>query len=238
MPSSKRHLFFDLDRTLWDFDKNSENALRQIFHEEKLEARLGGFEHFHQQYIYQNAHLWKLYGKGKIKKDELRYERFRVTLKHFKIQDENLVRRLSDAYVQISPLQTALFPEAIETLEALQQMGYQLHIITNGFQEVQFVKLENCGLRAFFDVIVCSEFIGKNKPDPAIFKYALNQANAKAEASVMIGDDYHVDVAGALRAGMQAIWFDPSAKNSYAYEHCISELSELLTLIPKLSLTY
>ena len=117
-------------------------------------------------------------------------------------------------------------------------MGYQLHIITNGFQEVQFVKLENCGLRAFFDVIVCSEFIGKNKPDPAIFKYALNQANAKAEASVMIGDDYHVDVAGALRAGMQAIWFDPSAKNSYAYEHCISALSELLTLIPKLSLTY
>ena len=62
MPSSKRHLFFDLDRTLWDFDKNSENALRQIFHEEELEARIGGFEHFHQQYVYQNAHLWKLYG--------------------------------------------------------------------------------------------------------------------------------------------------------------------------------
>ena len=78
MPSSKRHLFFDLDRTLWDFDQNSENALRQIFRDEELEARIGGFEHFHQQYVYQNAHLWKLYGKGKIKKDDLRYERFRV----------------------------------------------------------------------------------------------------------------------------------------------------------------
>ena len=238
MPFSDVHLFFDLDRTLWDFDRNSENALKQIFAEEELEARIGGFEHFHQQYIYQNAHLWKLYGKGKIKKDDLRYERFRVTLKHFKLQDEALVRRLSDAYVQISPLQTALFPAAIETLQELQQMGYNLHIITNGFQEVQFIKLENCGLRAFFDVIVCSEFVGKNKPEPAIFNYAMNQANAKPAQAIMIGDDYHVDVAGALRAGMQAVWFDPSGKNTYGYEHTIKQLTELLTLVPKLSLPY
>ncbi|MFM6945503.1 MAG: YjjG family noncanonical pyrimidine nucleotidase [Flavobacteriales bacterium] len=238
MPFSNVHLFFDLDRTLWDFDRNSENALKQIFAEEELEARIGGFEHFHQQYVYQNAHLWKLYGKGKIKKDDLRYERFRVTLKHFKLQDEALVRRLSDAYVQISPLQTALFPAAIETLQELQQMGYNLHIITNGFQEVQFIKLENCGLRAFFDVIVCSEFVGKNKPEPAIFNYAMNQAGAKPAQAIMIGDDYHVDVAGALRAGMQAVWFDPSGKNSYGYEHTIKQLTELLTLVPKLSLPY
>lgn len=238
MPFSNVHLFFDLDRTLWDFDRNSENALKQIFAEEELEARIGGFEHFHQQYVYQNAHLWKLYGKGKIKKDDLRYERFRVTLKHFKLQDEALVRRLSDAYVQISPLQTALFPAAIETLQELQQMGYNLHIITNGFQEVQFIKLENCGLRAFFDVIVCSEFVGKNKPEPAIFNYAMNQAGAKPAQAIMIGDDYHVDVAGALRAGMRAVWFDPSGKNSYGYEHTIKQLTELLTLVPKLSLPY
>ena len=238
MPSSKRHLFFDLDRTLWDFDLNSENALRQIFADEELEARIGGFEHFHQQYVYQNAHLWKLYGKGMIKKDDLRHERFRVTLKYFKIKDEALVQRLSDAYVQISPRQTALFPKAIETLETLQKMGFKLHIITNGFEEVQFVKLENCGLRAFFDVVVCSEFVGKNKPDLAIFKYALNQASAKAEKSVMIGDDYHVDVAGALRAGMKALWFDPSAKNQYNYDNCISELSVIPELLPKLLLTY
>ena len=238
MPFTEYHLFFDLDRTLWDFDQNSENALRQLFATEELEAQIGGFEHFHKQYVYQNAHLWKLYGKGIIKKDELRYERFRVTLKHFKIIDEALVRRMSDAYVSISPLQTALFPKALETLQELKQMGFQLHIITNGFQEVQFVKLENCGMRAFFDVVVCSEFVGKNKPDPAIFKYALNQAGAKAEKSVMIGDDYHVDVAGALRAGMQAVWFDPTAKNTYHYENCISELSLLPELLPGLLLTH
>ena len=148
------------------------------------------------------------------------------------------MQRLSDAYVQISPRQTALFPKAIETLETLHKMGFKLHIITNGFQEVQFVKLENCGLRAFFDVVVCSEFVGKNKPDLAIFKYALNQAGAKAEKSVMIGDDYHVDVAGALRAGMKALWFDPSAKNQYNYDNCISELSAIPDLLPKLLLTH
>ena len=238
MPFTDHHLFFDLDRTLWDFDKNSEIALRSLFETEELAAQIGGFEHFHKQYVYQNAHLWKLYGKGIIKKEELRFERFRVTLKHFKIQDEPLVRRLSDAYVAISPLQTALFPQAIETLEALKQMDFKLHIITNGFQEVQFVKLENCGMRAFFDVVVCSEFVGKNKPDPAIFKYALNQAGAKAEKSVMIGDDYHVDVAGALRAGMRAIWFDPSAQNQYNFDYCISELSVIPEILPKLLLTY
>ncbi|MFM7005622.1 MAG: YjjG family noncanonical pyrimidine nucleotidase [Flavobacteriales bacterium] len=237
MPFSDCHLFFDLDRTLWDFDKNSEIALRQLFIAEELAAQIGGFEHFHKQYVYQNAHLWKLYGKGLIKKDELRFERFRVTLKHFKIKDEALVRRLSDAYVQISPLQTALFPSAIQTLQELAQMGFKLHIITNGFQEVQFVKLENCGLRAFFDVVVCSEFVGKNKPDLAIFKYAMNQAGAKAEKSVMIGDDYHVDIAGALRAGMQAIWFDPSTNNQYNYENTIAELAFLPEMLPKLLLS-
>lgn len=238
MPFSEQHLFFDLDRTLWDFDKNSETALRLLFKEEELEVATGGFEHFHKQYVYQNAHLWKLYGKGIVKKEELRYERFRVTLKHFKIQDEALVRRLSDAYVAISPLQTGLFPKAVETLQNLKQMGYQLHIITNGFQEVQFVKLENCGMRAFFDVVVCSEFVGKNKPDPAIFKYALNQAGAVAEKSVMIGDDYHVDVAGALRAGMKAIWFDPSGKNQYNYENSIAALELLPEMLPRLLLAH
>ena len=238
MPFTEYHLFFDLDRTLWDFDKNSKIALRQLFEAEELATQIAGFEHFHQQYVYQNAHLWKLYGKGIIKKDDLRHERFRATLKQFKIKNEPLVRRLSDAYVAISPLQTALFPKAIETLQALQQMDFKLHIITNGFQEVQFVKLENCGMRAFFDVVVCSEFVGKNKPDPAIFKYALNQAGAKAEKAVMIGDDYHVDVAGALRAGMQAVWFDPTAKNTYNYENCISELGLLPELLPGLLLTH
>jgi putative hydrolase of the HAD superfamily len=231
---SNKHIFFDLDRTLWDFDRNSEAALRQIITEENLIPQVESFERFHKAYERQNAHLWKLYGRGKIKKDELRYERFRSTFQKFKIRDESLVRRVGDAYVQISPRQTGLFPNAIETLKELKSMGFTLHIITNGFQEVQFIKLENCGMHSFFDVIVCSEFIGKNKPDPAIFHYAMKEAGTKAADSLMIGDDYRIDVAGALQVGMHAIHFDPIGKNKYNYDWMISDLAHLPEMVIRL----
>jgi putative hydrolase of the HAD superfamily len=231
---STKHLFFDLDRTIWDFDQNSEAALRHIIEEESLLSHVGSFERFHKVYIQQNAHLWKLYGKGKIKKEELRYERFRAAFNKFKIRDEALIRRVGDAYVTISPRQTLLFPNAIETLKELKVMGFTLHIITNGFQEVQFIKLENCGLQSFFDVIVCSEMIGKNKPDPAIFKHAMKEAGTQPSDSLMIGDDYHIDVAGALQVGMHAIHFDPIEKNRYNYDWVINDLAQLPEMIIRL----
>jgi len=231
---STKHLFFDLDRTLWDFDQNSEVALRHILEEEALIPKVESFERFHKVYIQQNAHLWKLYGKGKIKKEELRYERFRAALRKFKIQDEALVHRIGDAYVSISPRQKVLFPNAIQTLKELKSMGFTLHIITNGFQEVQLIKLENCGLHSFFDLIVCSEIIGKNKPDPAIFKYAMREAGANPSDSLMIGDDYHIDIAGALQVGMNAIHFDPIEKYKYRYEWVVSDLAQLPEMIIRL----
>lgn len=109
MPFSSQHLFFDLDRTLWDFDKNSELTLRQLYSQEELEDQIGDFSKFYEQYLYKNAHLWKLYGKGKVKKEELRYERFRSTLKHFKLNDEPLVERISDAYVELSRVRLRYF---------------------------------------------------------------------------------------------------------------------------------
>lgn len=231
---STKHIFFDLDRTLWDFDRNSEAALRHILESEELIPQVQSFERFHKVYIQQNAHLWKLYGKGKIKKDELRYERFRAAFRKFKLHDEALVQRVGDAYVEISPRQTLLFPNAIETLKELKKMGFHLHIITNGFKEVQHIKLENCGMHAFFDVIICSEVIGKNKPDPAIFKYAMKEAGATPENSLMIGDDYHIDVAGALQVGMHAIHFEPEGRNRYNYDWLIRDLAHLPEMIIRL----
>lgn len=231
---STKHIFFDLDRTLWDFDRNSEAALRHILESEELIPQVQSFERFHKVYIQQNAHLWKLYGKGKIKKDELRYERFRAAFRKFKLHDEALVQRVGDAYVKISPRQTLLFPNAIETLKELKKMGFHLHIITNGFKEVQHIKLENCGMHAFFDVIICSEVIGKNKPDPAIFKYAMKEAGATPENSLMIGDDYHIDVAGALQVGMHAIHFEPEGRNRYNYDWLIRDLAHLPEMIIRL----
>jgi len=234
MPFSGKHIFFDLDRTLWDFEKNSQIALRHIFEEEKLHNFLPSFEEFHNLYVVENARLWKLYGQGLMTKEVLRYERFRVALSAYFTPEELLVKRIGDAYVEISPRQTALFPNAIETLKNLKSLGFTLHIITNGFQEVQFIKLENSGLRSYFDVIVCSEFIGKNKPDPAIFQHALELANCKKKDSLMVGDDYYADITGALNAGIQAILFDPKLKNTYNYEWVVTDLNAVSEMAIKL----
>jgi putative hydrolase of the HAD superfamily len=230
MSYSDKHLFFDLDRTLWDFDKNSEFALRQIISEEKLDNLFGSFDHFHGIYKEENARLWQMYGKGLLSKEILRYKRFEDTLLQFGLDDIDLAKRMGEAYVDLSPRQTQLFPNAKESLQELQSIGFQMHIITNGFSEVQYVKLENCGLIHFFDVIICSEVIGKNKPDPLIFSHALSKAKANAHNSLMIGDDYHADINGAIQSGMHAILFDPHEKEKTNFEYVIKDLSEIPSL--------
>ena len=234
MSYSDKHLFFDLDRTLWDFDKNSEFALKQIISEEKLASRVGSFEKFHSIYVEENSRLWQMYGKGLLTKEILRYKRFQDTLSYFGLDDIDLAKRMGDAYVDLSPRQTQLFPNAKESLVELQSIGFQMHIITNGFSEVQYIKLENCGLITYFDVIVCSEVIGKNKPDPLIFAHALSEAKAYPTNSLMIGDDYHADINGAIQSGMQALLFDPFEKEMTNYEYKIKDLSEIPSFAIKL----
>ncbi len=234
MSYSDKHIFFDLDRTLWDFDKNSEFALRHILKEENIEILLGGFEKFHSVYVVENSRLWNAYGQGQLTKEVLRYERFNATLNHFGIKDIALSKRMGDAYVELSPRQTQLFPNAKETLLELQSIGFQMHIITNGFSEVQYIKLENCGLIQFFDVIVCSEVIGKNKPDPLIFRYAMKEAKAMNTNSLMIGDDYHADINGAIQSGMQAVLFDPFVNQNVSYEFKANDLSEIPAMAIKM----
>jgi putative hydrolase of the HAD superfamily len=228
-----KHLFFDLDRTLWDFEKNSEIALNKLFIDLELHKSITDFKQFHEHYKIQNSRLWKLYGSGKLSKDTLRNERFRVTLEQFNLDDPNLIQQLSDGYVEISPQQTTLFPSTISTLNALQNEGFNMHIITNGFKEVQFIKLEKSGLASFFDVIVCSEDVGKNKPSPDIFHHSLKHAKAKPEDSVMIGDDFEVDVLGALSIGMQGVLFDPYKEHKHFQDNfIIHQLDELPALLP------
>jgi putative hydrolase of the HAD superfamily len=230
---TNKHLFFDLDRTLWDFEKNSEIALFKLFHELGLNEAIDSFENFHTNYKVNNAYLWKEYGAGRLSKGNLRNDRFRITLEQFDVKDIDLVNKISDGYVELSPQQTALFPKTHETLDYLQKEGYNMHIITNGFKEVQYIKLNKSELDHYFDVIVCSEDVGQNKPSPAIFKHSLNAANAKAIDSVMIGDDYEVDIVGAQNYGMFGILFDP--ENSFKHfqdQHRIQSLDELPVLLP------
>ncbi|MCO5261150.1 MAG: YjjG family noncanonical pyrimidine nucleotidase [Crocinitomicaceae bacterium] len=229
----KRNLFFDLDRTLWDFEQNSTAVLQQLFDETQSEHQLPSFQKFMQTYKEINAALWVKYGKKKITKEELRKERFRKTFFKLDLLNDEISTYFEEQYVKRAPYQTKLFPNTLETLKLLKEDGYRMHIITNGFQEVQHIKLENCALAPFFDAIICSEEVGVNKPDIRIFQYALGKANAVANETVMIGDDLQVDVFGAERAGIHGVHFDSnkrfSRKNN---DNRINDLSELPDLLP------
>lgn len=227
-----KHIFFDLDRTLWDFERNSNTTLLQLIsHFNLTEKGIDNADNFIKKYKIHNERLWDLYREDKITKEKLRSKRFRMTLIEYGIDDEDLAEQFGLAYIKQSPLQTNLFPFTHKVLSYL-RTKYRLHIITNGFEEVQHIKLEAADLKQYFDVVATSEEVGVKKPNPKIFEFSLEQANAKAGQSIMIGDDLLVDVLGAEEAGMQGIYFNPN-KNEHKLEigheiFCLSELMEIL----------
>lgn len=231
-----RQLFFDLDRTLWDFEANSKKALQVLYAELNLGDHIEHFNHFHHTYVRINADLWAKYGKGKISKSELREGRFARTLAHHSIENDEVVQLLSKGYIDLSPRQTALFPHAKEVLKALKDEGYQLHIVSNGFPEVQHIKLENSGLTEYFSEIMCSEDLGFSKPARGIFTEAQRRTNCKPEHAVMIGDDIRADIQGALSAGWQAIHFDPESRFKKEWNvkriRSLGELPEVVSMLP------
>ena len=204
-----KHIFFDLDHTLWDFDANARLTLAQLHEELKLADRgVHDFDLFHKNYLLHNDKLWARYRKGYIKQEELRLKRMWLTLLDFRIADEALAREMGDQFLQLLPTRTILFPHTVEVLQYLTGKGYVLHLITNGFQKTQLCKLETCGLRSFFREVITSEGANSLKPQREIFEYALERAGARAEESLMIGDSLEIDVAGALGAGIDAIHVD------------------------------
>ena len=231
MAYSGKHIFFDLDRTLWDFNKNSERALRILFEECGLAQHIPSFESFQKVYYNKNKALWHAYSIGKISKESLRYERFRSTLKKFQLTDESLIKRFGDGYVDLSPKQTALVPFAVEVISDLKQMGFTLHIITNGFQEIQGNKLKNSNILHYFDTITNSEMAGVKKPHPNIFEFALSLANASKEESIMIGDSLEADVEGALTFGIDAVYFNEHNENVQDKIHQVNHLLELKNIL-------
>ena len=142
-----KHIFFDLDRTLWDFDKNSKAALELMFEKNNLGDHMRSFQSFYTTYKKINGRLWSMYGKGNLTKDVLRVKRFEDTLKSFQINNRELAESLAEEYVNTSPYQTNIFPGTIETLKELKANNHELHIITNGFKEIQSIKLKNSGIR-------------------------------------------------------------------------------------------
>lgn len=226
-PKVYKHIFFDLDRTIWDFDENAEETFHDIFEKYDLISIFSTYENFRRTYIRNNEKLWQLYREGKIEKNLLSYKRFLDTLNEFGVDDIELAKNIAQDYITISPTKKRLFPNAHETLSYLHK-NYKLYVITNGFNEVQFTKLKNSNLDKYFSEIITSEDAGAQKPNPQIFENALNRANAKKEESIMIGDDLEADILGAKNFGLDQIFFNPKT-NSHQEDitHEIKDLKEL-----------
>tara|TARA_A200000113_G_scaffold57051_1_gene48230 strand:+ start:1031 stop:1723 length:693 start_codon:yes stop_codon:yes gene_type:complete len=228
-----KHLFFDLDRTLWDFEKNSHEVLLELYqYYDLLNKGIVDSKVFIERYKYHNEKLWDLYRQNKIEKDKLRNERFKITLDEFGINSPELAANLGEDYVAHCPKKTNLFPYVHSTLNYLKER-YALHIITNGFEEVQYQKLENSNLIDYFEQIITSEQVGFKKPSQQIFKFSMLKAFAKPSDSLMIGDDLHADILGAKNIGMAQVFFNPlkheHANSEITYEiNCLSELEEIL----------
>lgn len=227
-----RHIFFDLDRTLWDMEKNSEHALRELYAYYRLEEYgLPPFDTFYKTYHAINLQLWKAYARQEISKEELRTERFYQTFSHFGLAQKSLAFSVGESYVLHAPYKPTLLPYAQETLAYLKKK-YSLHIITNGFSEVQHIKLTRCGIRPYFTHIILSDEAGYLKPHSGIFQYALEQCRAEPEDCLMIGDDYDSDITGARNAGIDQVYLTksiPEKQHASTYTiDCLSKLREVL----------
>jgi putative hydrolase of the HAD superfamily len=232
MQKQYRHIFFDLDHTLWDFDTNSQVVLREIFEQfDLVKYGVPDFERFHAAYLPINSQYWARYHHKQISREQLRIGRFADTLRKFNVEDIALATAISTHYIKRSPYQTALFPDAMEVLEYL-SARYQLHIITNGFEEVQHIKIRNSGLETYFRHVFISEVVGHQKPQVEIFLHAMQVAGATPADSLMIGDNMQTDIAGARAAGMDQVFFNPAhtkTRDKATYE--IASLSELRILL-------
>jgi putative hydrolase of the HAD superfamily len=226
---SYRHLFFDLDHTLWDFETNAHETLRQLYHDYDL-GRHGtfSFEQFNSRYSEVNHALWRLYQANKVTQQQLRETRFVRTLTKLGVAEADIPVDISARFTDILPQKSAVFPHTHEVLGYLRDKGYVLHLITNGFEDVQHIKLASSKLTDYFQEIITSEASGCLKPDPRMFAHALAKAGATAAESLMVGDNLECDVLGAYNAGIDQVYFNPAKRRHFAqttYE--IASLDEL-----------
>lgn len=226
-----KHIFFDLDRTLWDFEENSNETLLELCNKYNIASRgISDHNEFITKYKLHNEHLWALYRENKISQKKLRSQRFYNTLLDYGIDDFKLSEKIGLDYIEICPKKTKLFPYVLEVLNYLKNK-YYLHIITNGFEKTQLIKLKCSALMPFFLNIVTSEKIGFKKPNPKIFEYALQKSQAIKSESIYVGDDLEVDILGCQNFGIDGIFFNPQKtphKEKVTYE--ISSLSQLLEI--------
>lgn len=205
-------LFFDLDNTLWDFSTNAKAALLQTLQDLKYIDKISSFEEYFLIYEEINDSLWVDYRAKKVTKQFLIVERFSRSLSSFNITNQDW-EEINRYYLECMGNQTGLFPGTLETLDYLKAKGYQMYIITNGFKEVQYAKLQNSGIASYFKRVFVSEELQTAKPHRQIFEYALKSSNASKKKSIMIGDSWDVDIEGALAFGIDQVMILNHGKN-------------------------
>lgn len=220
MPINKKYtrIFFDLDNTLWDFEKNSKVAMESSFKYFKLKEQDVIFKDFFKIYSHHNKVLWAAYRKREVLKKDLIRQRFQLTFDELHI-NKLVPEEMNEHYLNEMPKQKLLNEGALEVLEFLKSKRYKLFIITNGFREVQHKKLQSSGLMPYFEKVFISEEIKTPKPGREIFEYAIKSANAKKSESLMIGDDWEVDILGASNFGIDSVYYSPYKKTNSDLSH-------------------
>lgn len=220
------HLFFDLDRTLWDLDANVFETLGELYSGFKLNERgVDSVQKLWDSYHIHNNALWASWEKGLIDRDKLRNERFVNILNSFNIPDKQLALDIAESFLKISPTKTKLIDGAESMLQDFHENGYKMAIITNGFEDVQHTKIKCSGLGRFFPEVITSERAGYQKPLPEIFEFALKLTDGKTESSIMIGDSLSADMVGARNAGIDHVYF-----NYYKEDHDSAVTYEITSL--------
>ena len=233
----KADLFFDLDRTLWDFDRNSREALEEIFLELAIPVmpRSISASRFIQVYEVENEKCWRDYREGKLNQQQLRPLRFQRTMEGLGFPDmdggKELAHAMGEAYVQRAPFRTQLIPDALDVVKTLASRGHRMFILTNGFDEVQHMKMQHSGLGPYFEKVFTSDALGYKKPHPRAFECCLEQTDSSVERAVMIGDDLECDVVGAKEAGWRQVHFNPKGhRNREQIWRTVTRLTDILAL--------
>ncbi|WP_420385148.1 YjjG family noncanonical pyrimidine nucleotidase [Roseivirga sp.] len=227
-----QHIFFDLDHTLWDYDTNASEALFELYDHYQF-AQLNAFskEELVATFFEVNHHLWDLYNQHRIGRGDIRKRRFPQIFQKLRVSEEHLPENLEKEYIALAPTKPAVFPHAFEVLDYLAGK-YQLHLITNGFNDIQQSKLKHSKLEPYFGYVITSESSKARKPNPRIFEVALELTGADVFHCMMIGDNLDADIAGAKRVEMDHVWFNPNKiATNVAVQHEISNLLQLKSIL-------
>ena len=228
-----KHLFFDLDHTLWDFDRNSTESIFELYEVFRLsEAGIASADEFNRHFIAINNQLWSDFYNNRLTHTDIRKYRFRMVMDAVGVSDHSVCDQMNEAYLQLLPRKPHLMESAADVLDYLKER-YQLHVITNGFDEIQAMKMASSGLTDYFQHIVTIQKAEAKKPEPRIFEFALDVSGASLGESLMIGDNYEADVCGALNAGMDVVYYNtaslPIEGAAPTYE--IRHLKELMAIL-------